>query len=94
MPITMAGFVLMISTGALLFWSEPVKCYRSTYFRIKVAALILAGANALYHEYTDHDTASWDMRFPVPRRAKVAGYVSLAIWTIVIFVGRYTGYNF
>ncbi len=93
MPITLAGFVLMISTGVFLFWSEPVKCYNSFYFRIKVVALILAGLNAGLHEWTDHDTSSWDMTFPMPTRAKMAGYTSLLVWTVVIFAGRYTAYN-
>ena len=93
MPITLAGFGLMVSTGILLFWSEPVKCYNSTYFRIIVVALILAGINAGVHEFTDHDTSAWDMTFPMPSRAKVAGYTSLFMWTIVIFAGRYTAYN-
>jgi len=94
MPITLAGFALMVVTGVLLFWSEPVKCYNSTYFRLKVIALAIAGTNALYHEITDHDTTSWDMSFPVPSRAKFAGYCSLVSWAIVIFAGRYTAYNF
>ncbi len=93
MPVTIAGFALMISTGLLLFWSEPVKCYRGTYFRIKVVALTLAGANALFHEIKDHDTGPWDMTFPAPNRAKLAGYISLLTWTVVIFAGRYTAYK-
>src|ERR1700761_7592628 len=32
LPITFAGFVLMVVTGSLLFWSEPLKCYKSFYF--------------------------------------------------------------
>jgi hypothetical protein len=93
MPITLAGFFLMVSTGVLLFWSEPVKCFNSTYFRIKIVALMIAGGNALLHEVTDHDTTSWDMKFPIPSRAKFAGWCSLITWTVVIFAGRYTAYN-
>ena len=42
LPITFFGFALMIVTGVLLLLSEPVKCYKSGYFRLKLAALILA----------------------------------------------------
>jgi hypothetical protein len=30
---------------------------------------------------------------PPPRRARLAGVLSLATWTMVIFAGRYTAYN-
>lgn len=94
LPITFFGFVLMTVTGALLFWSEPVKCYKSIYFRIKVVALILAGLNALvFHSTIDRTTAKWDYSAPPPFRARLAGILSLTLWTAVIFAGRYTAYN-
>ena len=40
----------MFSSGALLFWSEAEKCYRSPTFRIKLMFLALAGLNALFFE--------------------------------------------
>ena len=94
LPITFAGFFLMVSTGVLLFWSEPIKCYQSLYFRIKVVFLILAGLNAMvFHATIDRKTAEWDMTMPTPGRARLAGYLSLTFWTMVIFAGRYTAYN-
>lgn len=94
LPITFTGFFLMISTGVLLFWSEPIKCYNSTYFRIKVVLLILAGLNALvFHSTIDRKTAEWDMDSPPPTRARFAGFCSLFLWILVIFAGRYTAYN-
>jgi hypothetical protein len=94
LPITFFGFVLMVTTGVLLFWSEPLKCYNSGYFRIKVVALILAGLNALvFHSTIDRTTAQWDTASPPPFRARMAGIMSLTLWTAVIFAGRYTAYN-
>ncbi len=94
LPITFFGFVLMVTTGVLLFWSEPMKCYNSGYFRIKVVALILAGLNALvFHSTIDRTTAQWDTASPPPFRARMAGIMSLTLWTAVIFAGRYTAYN-
>ncbi len=82
MPITFFGFVLMVTTGVLLLWSEPVKCYNSAYFRIKVAALILAGLNAtVFHSTIDRTTAQWDTASPPPFRARMAGILSLTLWT-------------
>jgi hypothetical protein len=31
----------MLLTGALLFWLEPLKCYNSISFRVKVLLLLL-----------------------------------------------------
>ena len=94
LPITFAGAVLMVVTGAILFWSEPLKCYKSVYFRIKVVALIMAALNALvFHSTIDRTTAQWDNDSPPPFRARVAGTMSLILWTAVIFAGRYTAYN-
>ena len=94
LPVTFFGFVLMVVTGVLLFWSEPVKCYKSVYFRIKVVALILAGLNALvFHSTIDRTTAQWDTTTPPPFRARMAGVLSLTLWAAVIFAGRYTAYN-
>src|ERR1700681_1266017 len=45
MPWIVAGFIVMVSTGALLFFAIPVKSYLNIFFRIKVAFLLLAGAN-------------------------------------------------
>ncbi|HEY4361868.1 MAG TPA: hypothetical protein VGN17_12895 [Bryobacteraceae bacterium] len=94
LPITFAGALVMTVTGTLLLWSEPVKCYNSLYFRIKVVGLILATLNAVFFHLTiDKKTAEWDMTLPPPSRARTTGYLSLALWSLVIFAGRYTAYN-
>ena len=45
-PWMLAGFVVMVITGMLLFYAIPVRTYQSIFFRIKVVALVLAGLNA------------------------------------------------
>src|ERR1700675_4275917 len=53
LPWTWAGYSLMAVSGGLVFWSEPIKCYQSSAFRIKMAAMFLAGINALvFHRTT------------------------------------------
>jgi uncharacterized membrane protein len=39
------GLAVLLATGALLFYIEPLKCYQSVSFRIKLALLILIGLN-------------------------------------------------
>ena len=95
-PWTTAGFVLMIVTGMLLLWSEPVKLYGSIWFRYKVLFLFLAGLNVLiFHSSKVYrGIHEWEWASDPPRAAKVAGWVSLISWGIVIIAGRTTAYNF
>jgi hypothetical protein len=41
------GAAWMLLTGALLFWLEPLKCYNSVSFRIKLLLLLLLAITAL-----------------------------------------------
>jgi len=93
-PWMVAGFVVMIITGVSLFYAIPVRTYQSIFFRIKVAALVLAGLNAfVFHSTIDRRLAGWD-RDPVPpRAARRAGARSLVLWAIIVIAGRMIAYN-
>ena len=41
------GLAWMLLTGALLFWLEPLKCYNSLSFRIKLLLLLMLVGTAL-----------------------------------------------
>jgi hypothetical protein len=95
MPWSLAGFIVMFSTGTLLFWCQAVKAYGSVYFRIKILALLLAGLNALIFEFKTRRTiASWDADRVPPLRARMAGLAGMILWTCVITAGRTMAYNF
>src|SRR5512143_3134452 len=95
-PWITAGFALMIVTGSLLFISEPVKCYENISFRFKVLFLFVAGINVLIFHYSKiyRQMRHWEWAENPPREAKLAGWISLISWGIVIIVGRTTAYNF
>jgi len=95
-PWISAGFAMMIITGSLLFISEPVKCYENISFRFKVLFLFVAGINILiFHSSKIYRHMSeWEWSESPPRAAKMAGWISLISWGIVIIVGRTTAYNF
>jgi len=40
------GLAWMLLTGALLFWLEPLKCYNSMSFRVKMLLLLLLACTA------------------------------------------------
>lgn len=95
MPFALAGFILMFLTGALLFWAEARVAYHSVHFWIKLALLALAGVNALVFEMTtSRSIAVWDAALVPPVPARVAGYVSLVLWTAIIVTGRTMAYTF
>jgi len=93
-PWATAGYVVMVTTGAMLFTGFASAAYQNPFFRIKVSALILAGANALFfHLVTERGRESWDDNPVPPRRARLAGLVSIALWATVIMCGRLMAYT-
>ena len=84
----------MVTTGLLIFYSNPVRYYHNIFFRIKILLLILAGLNAWWFHFRTHPKVSdWD-RDPVPPLpARVAGGVSLFAWAFIVVAGRMIAYN-
>jgi hypothetical protein len=94
LPLTWAGFAVMFLSGSLLFCPEAVKCYYSTFFRIKLALLMLAGLNALaFHLTIYRDVNTWGQRALPPSRARLAGLLSITFWITIIAAGRAIGYE-
>jgi hypothetical protein len=94
MPWTVAGFVVMVISGALLFYAIPVRSYYSIFFRIKVVLLVLAGVNAwVFHAGIWRRRTTWDLERVPPRRARVAGALSLVLWAGIVVAGRLIAYN-
>ena len=93
-PWTMAGLALMVVTGLLLFYSDPLRFYRNIFFWIKIVLLAFAALNALlFHGTVYRHVAEWDLAAITPVRARIAGIVSLVLWVGVVFAGRFIAYN-
>jgi hypothetical protein len=94
MPWAVAGFIVLTITGILLVYQEPMRAYESLYFRAKALMLILAGVNVwVFHRTIGRRMAKWDLDPVPPKRAKVAGGVSLSLWALIIVAGRLIAYN-
>jgi hypothetical protein len=93
-PWFLCGFVVMFVSGAMLFTGFATQAYGNVYFRIKVAALLLAGVNALiFHVMTQRTSPAWDAA-PRPRlSARLAGLGSIVLWAVVILAGRMISYT-
>jgi hypothetical protein len=93
-PWVIAGFVVMVATGVLLFYAIPVRSYQNIFFRVKVVLLVLAGLNAfVFHTNVDRRVAEWDRDPRPPLAARRAGAASLVLWAAIIVCGRMIAYN-
>lgn len=94
LPWTRVGFVILLITGLLLFYSSPVRYYYNFFFRIKMIALVLAGINVwLFHSRTHRRVTDWDIDPVPPMAARTAAVVSLIAWAFVVVTGRMIAYN-
>jgi len=93
-PLSLPGFAAMFITGLLLFISQAEKVYQNTFFRFKLALLVLAGLNALLYQLKFYPKmAEWDKSGVVPWGARVSGALSLIIWACIIALGRTMAYE-
>jgi len=94
LPWTIGGFVVMVITGALLFSAIPLRSYQNIFFRTKMLLLVLAGLNVwLFHSRVYPKLAAWDADTVLPKAARTAGALSLALWIGIIVTGRMIAYN-
>jgi hypothetical protein len=88
-PWLWASLALTIGSGVLLFLSEALKCFENPAFWLKVVFLIVAllFAGLVRPRFTREVTAG-----PVRLGARLAGAVSVLLWTGVAAAGRGIGF--
>jgi hypothetical protein len=88
-PWQMAAFVPSTATGLLLCCIDPLRYYGNVFFWVKLGMLVLAGINALaFHRTTYRTAVRWDEAPQVPGTVRLAGAVSLLLWSAIIVSGR------
>ena len=93
-PWSIAGFVVMVVSGSLLFYANPVARYQNLFFRTKLVALALAGVNIWMFNHTVYrSVAEWDLDPVPPRGARRAAGLSLVLLAAAIMSGRLIAYN-
>ena len=83
-PWSVAGFLLALACGALLFVTQATDYVQSPWFLAKMAVLALAALNAAAHLRID--------RFP-PRQRRQAAIASLVLWPSALLLGRMIAYG-
>lgn len=93
LPVAVAGFVLAVPTGILLFISEATALAGNTAFLVKMGLLVAALANiALFHRGAGRRILDWGGGGRPPAAARVAGAASLLLWVAVLAAGRLIAY--
>jgi len=89
-PWLVGSLAVMLVTGILLFLSEPLKCYDSRPFWVKMTSLALA----MTFTFTIRRKATQaDERRVRPIWFKLVALVSLALWFGVGAGGRWIGFS-
>ena len=88
-PWLWISLALTMGSGVLLFLSEALKCYETPAFWLKVGFLVLAllFAGLVRPRFTRDASAG-----RLPFTARLAGAVSVALWTGVAAAGRGIGF--
>ena len=81
-PWTAAGIAVMLITGFLMFSADAVRYHVNPSFQFKMTCLAAA---LLYHFTVHRKVAAANVS---PLAARLAGLVSLALWTGVVAGGR------
>ncbi|MBI1359410.1 MAG: hypothetical protein GC155_03905 [Alphaproteobacteria bacterium] len=94
LPLTVAGFIIMIVTGVILFLAKPLDYYHSVWFRTKMIFLVIASLNIFwFHFKVQKNQEEWDTAENPPRAARISAAISITSWTIIILCGRFIAYN-
>jgi hypothetical protein len=92
--LTWIAFIGAVLTGALYFAANAGTYWFNTAFRFKMLAILLAGINmAVFQFVTYKGVAGWDRDAAPPRAARIAGGLSILIWTTVVVLGRVIGFT-
>jgi hypothetical protein len=91
-PWKWAGFMVVVASGLLLAWAEPIKLYRSPAFWVKMALLALVGVHALVFRARVYGNTT-ELDVTVTGEAKLAAAISLLLWAGLIISGRLIAYD-
>jgi hypothetical protein len=87
------ALVVVAPTGALMFMAHATEMAANPAFRLKLVLIAAAFLNAgLFHRWPFRAVGDWDTELVAPWPARLAGGLSLLLWTGVIACGRLLAY--
>jgi hypothetical protein len=94
LPVTWVAWLFAALTGSMLFMSKAVTYFGNLQFQLKFLMMGLAAVNMLvFHFGPFRQVARWDTASQPPGAARLAGALSLVLWTAVVFFGRWMGFT-
>lgn len=84
---TMAGLIIVITSGLVIFSSDPIRYFYNPSFRLKNICLVLA----ILYNYTIHRKVA--MSKPPPFVAVTVATVSLLLWVTIVFAGLFYAFT-
>lgn len=94
LPFTWIAFVGAVITGVLMFIADPGRYLENLPFQLKFLLLALAGVNmAINHFFVSRNMEQWGQPGHSTSAAKISGGISLLLWTLIIFAGRWIGFS-
>ena len=86
-PWTLVGLAIMLTSGPVIFSSDPVMYLYNQSFRFKIAALLVA----ILFNYTIHRKVAMSAN-PSPGLGVLVGGLSLALWVSVVAAGLFIAF--
>lgn len=91
-PWKRLGFVVVVTTGFLLAWAEPMRLWGSPAFWVKMSLFALVGVHALvFREKVYGHPEKQDAC--ISSQAKLAAVLSLILWAGMVMSGRLIAYD-
>ena len=81
------GLVIVITSGMIIFTTDPLRDHDNSAFRYKWIALLVA----VIYNYTIHRKVASSE--PSPLTGKLAGGFSLLLWISIVFAGLFYAFT-
>lgn len=92
-PWTWCAFGIAAITGLGMFITRAAGHLENPAFQSKLVLLVLAGLNMVYFHFKVYkDVSQWDTAASTPASVKIAGFLSLLLWSGVMLAGRWVGH--
>ncbi len=94
LPFTWGAFAIAAITGLLMFVSKASSYMVNPWFLAKMCLIGVAGLNMmLFHFFTWKSIKDWDNAVVIPTAVRVAGFMSISFWLVILFCGRMIGFT-
>ena len=84
---TLVGLIVVITSGIVIWTTDPLRYYYNDSFRYKCIALVVA----VFYNYTIHRKVA--MSKSSPAAAAIVAVISLALWISIVFAGIFYAFT-